>query len=361
MNRTPDLGVVTAASGDHFDVKQYVWHKYTDNRGVKLTDARGRSVSIRTGDLFGVKEATTKQDRILVLKEPTLVFKVDIPRSERIMESSKEYKGKIKLPTEEAKKTKPTKVKIDLSQEEKPLKGKPSKPVQPNVEMKKIEKKVKQRLAKPNPKGKQKIKIDLQAPEDDDEVPMGHVRFGGRLITPDELEFDDDLSGLDLPIPKHYSSLSATTMYYGSQTANMDWNNFHLIFVTSNIRVAQDYAEGKVAFAGLKHGPIVPTLYQLQINPRKVFDLRKQPCREDYVVIRDSNPDQELPSLRSTGFIMSHTGLPSYGHVRGMRDALVDLGYDCMYVDEGSQGISLAVFQPHVVVDKIKLDKEQQP
>lgn len=456
MLKRNETGVVTAASGDHFDVKQYVWHKYTNARGVKLTDARGRSVTIRKGDLFGVKEATTKYDRVLVQKAPTLVFKVDIPTSEKIMERSDEYKKKVKLEAPEVKPAKPAKVKVDLKQPEdaadvkakrvKPAKnaitfeetdsgidcmvdgvsvlfaqatvgtrdrigaiGKRSreyktwkiysrllkkdlavpyklskvgarkmmakvakkyieqgltnsqahatpKPEKPNVAAKRQQKIVESKLPK-TPKAT-KIKIDMQAPEDDDdEIPLGHVRHGGRLITPDELEIDDDLHGLDfLPIPKHYSSLSAITMYHGSQTESVDWNNFKLLFITANPKVADDYAHGRVAFTGVKRGPITPTVYQLQISPRKIFDLRKPQCKEDYEVVRTSNPDQELPSLRSEGFIMSRTGLPGYGHVRGMRDGLVDLGYDCMYVDEGSQGVSLAVFQPHVITGKVKLE-----
>jgi hypothetical protein len=52
-----------------------------------------------------------------------------------------------------------------------------------------------------------KVKITVGEDADDDEVPHGHVRYGGGLIEPDELEFDDDISGLvDLPVDESWSS-----------------------------------------------------------------------------------------------------------------------------------------------------------
>lgn len=257
---------VEAAVEKHFDTKQYTWHKYTSPRGTKLEGPRGREVILREGDLYGVKEYTAKEDMYLVLKTPDVIFKVGVSRSDKLMEEkSKEFKGK----TPVIPKNPPTKVKIDLSAKPakktvkeaaapkalKPVltaiqkkivkvkteiaalkKLKPnasntrkiaaarevlkklriqekkssalpkdvkhpsptSKPVQPNKEVKKIA------------AGKKtKVKIQLHSPvidEDDDEIPMGSVRYGGRFIEPEELEFDDDTSGFDLPIPESWSA-----------------------------------------------------------------------------------------------------------------------------------------------------------
>lgn len=270
MLKRTDINRVEAAVEKHFDTKQYTWHKYTSPRGTKLEGPRGREVVLREGDLYGVKEYTTKEDMYLVLKTPDVIFKVGVARSDKLMEEkSKEFKGK----TPVIPKNPPTKLKIDLSAKpaKKTLKeaaapklvkvGKPvlnalqkkivkvkaeisalkklkpnasnlrkidaakaelkkfriqekkssllpkdmkqpaptSAPVQPHKEVKKIAAK------------KSKVKIQLHTPvvdEDDDEIPMGSVRYGGKFIEPEELEFDDDTSGFDIPFDESWSGNS---------------------------------------------------------------------------------------------------------------------------------------------------------
>lgn len=266
LNRKNEMRVEAAAE-KNFDTKQYTWHKYTSDRGMKLEGARGVTVSLRLGDLYGVKEYTSKDDMYLVLKQPDVVFKVPVAKSDKIMEDkSKEYKGKTpKLPT-----APPSKIKIDLTAKPKKTvkqaasKIKPAQPekvkltanqkkiakvkaeikrlktLKPNIanlraiekqkaELKKlnaIEKKAgmppKEKSVAPTSKPvnphtetkkiaakKSKVKISLHDPlydEDDEEIPTGSVRYGGRLIEPDELEFDDDLSGINLPIDESWSA-----------------------------------------------------------------------------------------------------------------------------------------------------------
>lgn len=110
MQRTHNFVSESAVEKD-FDTKKYSWHKYTSERGVKLVGSRGRSVSIRKGDLFGVKEFTTKEDKYLILKAPDVIFKLSVAKSDKLMEEkAKEYKGK----TPTLPKNPPKKIKIDL-------------------------------------------------------------------------------------------------------------------------------------------------------------------------------------------------------------------------------------------------------
>ena len=353
------LGEVIAASADHFDVKEYGWYKYTNARGITLTDARGRSVKIKTGDVFGVKEATRKSNRVLALNLPNVVFKVELATSEKLVERSRGYRGKVKLPVVDTPVKKPGRVRINLAEvDDKTVhtrtKPEASKPVKPDVEAKKVQRNVERKITKPG--AKQRIKIDMQIPEDDpDFVPHGYVRHKGRLITPDELELGR--GGKDLPIPKSYTSLSSISMYYGAPHLTSDFKKLTLMFLSPHLNVAEDYAHGRKTFDGLKpmNEPIHPEVYKVSVNLRRIFDMRQNACVEDYQVIRDSNPELALPHVHSPDFIKSRSGLPGYTYVRTLRNALVDLGYDSMWVDEGPQGVTFAIFQPHALthVEKI--------
>lgn len=155
---------------------------------------------------------------------------------------------------------------------------------------------------------------------------------------------------------KLYISLSETFhMYHGSPFAELDFSTLNrgMVFLTRDRKIAESYARGRVAFTGKGDGPKKPTIYTVFAQPTKIFDLRKEPHREIYKQIRLNNPDEELPGINSEGFVMRHTGLPSFGHVGGLKTALPKAGFDAMWVDEGSQGLSLAVFNPKVIhIDK---------
>lgn len=140
-------------------------------------------------------------------------------------------------------------------------------------------------------------------------------------------------------------SLSAVlTMYHGSQYSNVDFKNIKVLYCITDRREAERYAKGEVHFAGKwPQGIPGPTVYELHINTNDVFDMRIEMHQRIYDEIRAAYPDEELPSRKSMGFIQ-RTGLPGYGEIRGMRQGLLDNGFDGIWVDEGSQGISLALF-----------------
>ena len=140
-------------------------------------------------------------------------------------------------------------------------------------------------------------------------------------------------------------SLSAVlTMYHGSPYSNVDFKNIKVLFCIANIREAERYAKREVHFASVwDRGIPGPTVYKMQINSSDLFDMRIETHQRIYDEIRAAYPEEELPSRKSMGFIQ-HTGLPGYGHIRGMRDGILAHGFGGMWVDEGSQGISVALF-----------------
>jgi hypothetical protein len=146
-------------------------------------------------------------------------------------------------------------------------------------------------------------------------------------------------------------SLSSTLMYHGSPCAGLNLKSLTkgVLFLTHSKQIAKDYALGKVHFTGKCIGERSPTVYHIRCSPHKLFDLRKPDSQEVYDRIRQEHPDEELPKLSSEGLIMRHTGLPSYGNIGGLKLPLRQLGYDGMWVDEGSQGISLAIFNPEIL------------
>lgn len=80
-------------SASPIDPKRYYWMRYASDRGTRLRNSV-ETVTISKGDLFGVREIARKdQDEVLVLKTGTL-FRLPVPDSERMMDKSKEFKGK---------------------------------------------------------------------------------------------------------------------------------------------------------------------------------------------------------------------------------------------------------------------------
>ena len=80
-------------SASPIDPKRYYWMRYASERGTRLRNAV-ETITLSKGDLFGVREVARKdQDEVLVQKTGTL-FRLPIPDSEKVMDKSKEYKGK---------------------------------------------------------------------------------------------------------------------------------------------------------------------------------------------------------------------------------------------------------------------------
>ena len=151
------------------------------------------------------------------------------------------------------------------------------------------------------------------------------------------------------------------TLFHGSPYSNVDVSEAPLLYYTANSKIARDYALGTVAFTGkppkgvhTKHGP---TVYKVTASGLHIFDLRRtdhqklyQHLREDFNkrLTEDEN-DSRLPRLDSEGFIMHRTGLPSYGRIRELIPLLKKRHFDAIGLDEGSQGTSIAIFNPRKV------------
>lgn len=141
--------------------------------------------------------------------------------------------------------------------------------------------------------------------------------------------------------------LAANSTWYHGGAENLRLTNRPL-FVTKFKEVAEAYARGEVFGAGSRGH--VPTLYEIAVLSHKIVDFRTQDFRDLYVERRPAfnasrkDRDEEMPKLTSIGFISSHTGLPSYGLLRGLSQMFAD--HDGIYIDESSQGWSLALFNP---------------
>lgn len=97
---------------------------------------------------------------------------------------------------------------------------------------------------------------------------------------------------------------------------------------------------------GKHSGARYPTIYTAKVVAA-IADFNEGTVRELYekqrLLTKADFLDDPLPKITSEGFIMN-SGLPSYGRVRDLKTLLQPLGYEAVWVDEGSQGKSLAVF-----------------
>ena len=166
------------------------------------------------------------------------------------------------------------------------------------------------------------------------------------------------------------------TLFHGSPYSNVDVSEAPLLYYTANIEIARDYALGTVAFTGkppkgvhTEHGP---TVYKVKAAGLHVFDFRRtdhqelyQHLQEDFNkrLTEDENDSRRprlwLPPLDSEGFIMNRTGLPSYGHIRVLIPLIKKHHFDAIWIDEGSQGTSIAIFNPRKVQlqDRVQLKR----
>ena len=165
--------------------------------------------------------------------------------------------------------------------------------------------------------------------------------------------------------------------YHGSPYSNVDFDLDRITSFTKNLKVAEAYAHGTVAFTGKNLGPHLvkgPTVYKVILNLKNTFDMRKdwsiyenlrkrasKTLFRHHAVFQEDGETYPLPKLESEGFIMN-SGLPSYGRTAQFKvllnSNLLPTQWDSMFVDEGSQGFSVAVFDPRhkvTVVQKIKV------
>ena len=166
------------------------------------------------------------------------------------------------------------------------------------------------------------------------------------------------------------------TLFHGSPYSNVDVSEAPLLYYTANIEIARDYALGTVAFTGkppkgvrTEHGP---TVYKVKAAGLHIFDFRRtdhqelyQHLQEDFNkrLTEDENDSRRprlwLPPLDSEGFIMHRTGLPSYGYIRVLIPLIKKRHFDAIWIDEGSQGTSIAIFNPRKVQlqDRVQLKR----
>jgi hypothetical protein len=157
-----------------------------------------------------------------------------------------------------------------------------------------------------------------------------------------------------------YIALSSVSfdLYHGSPRRT-EFDAFKTTFFTQDLSVARQYAKGQTFKVGGPTKVDTPRVYSVKVTVTKAFDMRGLPHKDLYESLREKykeHPlfeDDPLPKLSSQGFISSHSGLPTYSHVQQFKTLfqLEKLPYDSMWVDEGSQGISLAVFDPRGKVE----------
>lgn len=142
--------------------------------------------------------------------------------------------------------------------------------------------------------------------------------------------------------------MTTKIMYHGSPSKDLSFKGFRgITFFTENPKVAAMYAKGDVFKTGKTAGT-GPTVFVVQVALGKILDLRKPADQQLYERSRktfngmQSDPDDMLPTLKSIGFIMSNTGLPSFGYVRAMFQAIK--GIDTIIVDDGQSGITFGVY-----------------
>ena len=161
-------------------------------------------------------------------------------------------------------------------------------------------------------------------------------------------------------------SLSTQYYFHGSPYSNILFDKDRITYFTQNIKVATAYAKGDVANTGRQIDKSLvksPTVYECILKLGPIFDFRKQWAEyetlhkaakksvfhEHDVFLDDDSKYHPMPKLDSIGFIMK-SGLPGYGHTEEFKVLLTShlcpKKYDGILIDEGSQGTSIAVFDP---------------
>jgi len=161
---------------------------------------------------------------------------------------------------------------------------------------------------------------------------------------------------------------SSEVLYHGSPfggLASFRESKFSPIFLTPSKKTAFEYALNKMLDSGItsQKNPEIenpgPTIYTVRVTSKNVIDFREESTREKYMELRkklkvgeypEITSDEEwlslYPPLHGEGFVSASTGLPSFSRggliVRLFKTAGIPV--DAIWLDEGSQGISLAVF-----------------
>jgi hypothetical protein len=127
------------------------------------------------------------------------------------------------------------------------------------------------------------------------------------------------------------------------------------VFFTKDRHVARDYAIGHVAGAQKDPGASGkkdPVVYKVDLDPGKILDFRDPKIKKMYEELREKEIVHVRDDMKwmyrpvdAEGFLMSGSGLPNFATTRMIMSMFKKHGhpYDSILIDEGSQGISLAV------------------
>jgi hypothetical protein len=142
-------------------------------------------------------------------------------------------------------------------------------------------------------------------------------------------------------------------MYHGSPDTGI--NAFTgLVFYTPSREVAKQYADNQVFGTG-KGASGTGRIYEETVSTKNTLDMRKQEHRALYEAARKkwnatADVDDRLPPLTSEGFVSTKTGVPSFGYAQRLLTAMPE--FDSVWLDEGSQGLSLAVQKPEILFSR---------
>lgn len=130
------------------------------------------------------------------------------------------------------------------------------------------------------------------------------------------------------------------------------------IFFTKKRSLAKSYATQHRLGAQTDPGGVAdkqPTVYKVDLDPGNVLDFRQQSIKDAYSEIRKKELQNlpkddwwQYPAIDQKGFLSVYSGLPVFGQVISILDLFAKHGkqYNSVWIDEGSDGISLAVIHP---------------
>jgi hypothetical protein len=169
-------------------------------------------------------------------------------------------------------------------------------------------------------------------------------------------------------------------LFHGSPFAGVDdkFSSFDagsrgVLFFTPDRRAAREYAMMDPKYTRVLAAArrvrddikLEPTIYTADVRPDRVFDTHAPGVLDEYEEIRrevrqryPNDPEEWLPRAQNehgTG-ALSPRGYLNWGSAH-LKQYLMDRGYDAMWLDEGSQGISLAMFDWDGKVDVIKRER----
>lgn len=196
---------------------------------------------------------------------------------------------------------------------------------------------------------------------------MSHPSAGGSSgATPGDAGASEDLAEMKL---FHGSPFSGVDDKFGSYDAG----SRGVLFFTPDHHTAREYAlmDPKYTRVLAAARPVrddvkrEPTIYTADVHPSRIFDTHVSSMLDEYEEIRQevrqqypNDPEEWFPKAlnkHGTG-ALSPRGYLNWGSVH-LKTYLMNRGYDAMWIDEGSQGVSLAMFDWAGKVSVIKRER----